>query len=105
MTDRRLALIAGVSAVLCILGGTLNRQQFFVSYLFGYLYWFGIAVGALGLWMLHEVTGGAWGDVIKPLIQAAALTLPALAVLFIPLAFGLSHLYPWVNFGIAAPDA
>jgi hypothetical protein len=99
---RRLKIISISGAALCLLGAFLNPPSFFVAYLFGYLFWLGIAVGALGLWMLHEVTGGAWGDVIKPLIQAAASTLPVMSLLFIPILFGLRSLYPWAVPGAAA---
>ena len=42
-------------------GFALDRGQFFRSYLFGFLFWVGIAVGSLGLAMLNHLTGGLWG--------------------------------------------
>jgi hypothetical protein len=37
-------------------------------------------------------------------VEAGAATLPAMAVLFLPLVFGLPYLYPWAAPGAAAAD-
>src|SRR5579864_5205928 len=91
-------LIAGIlGGVVCALSAVTVRQQFFISYLFAYLFWFGIAIGSLGLLLLHRVTGGAWGDLVKPQMKCAAQTFPFLALLFIPVLLGLKVLYPWAR--------
>jgi hypothetical protein len=77
------------------MGGGL--AQFFRSYLLAYVFWVGIAVGCLGLLMLQHLTGGAWGLVIRRVLEAGTRTLPLLIILFIPLVFGLSHIYEWVH--------
>jgi hypothetical protein len=78
--------------------------DFFSAYLFAFLFWFGIAIGALGLLMLHGLVGGEWGELINPFLRPAARTLPWLALLFVPLVFGLATLYPWANAAVAASD-
>ncbi len=99
MTKVRNRLLLGgtAGAVLCAWGVFRNHDQFFVSYLFAYQFWFGIAAGCLGLVMLHALTGGAWGDVIHPLLEAGMMTLPWFALFFIPLLWGLPALYPWAR--------
>jgi hypothetical protein len=94
--------LAGVAA--CLLGAVFARQQFLISYLFAYLFWFGIAAGCLVILMIHFVTGGAWGDLIKPQLEAAGRTFPVLAVLFIPILAGVQPLFPWAR-PEAAADA
>ncbi len=85
-------------------GFFLDRDQFFRSYLFGWLFWLGIAVGCLGLAMLNQLTGGLWGLVPRRFHEAAARTLPAMAVLFLPVLLGLSSLYVWARPEVVAAD-
>jgi len=47
--------------------------------------------------MIHELTGGHWGAVLRPPLEAAMLTLPFVAVLALPLLFGLTHLFEWAR--------
>ena len=71
--------------------------QVFRSYFFAYLVFLGIALGCLSLLLLHSLTGGAWGKVSRGALQAGANTLPWLALLFLPILFGLRHIYPWMD--------
>jgi len=57
----------------------------------------GIALGSLALLMLHHLTGGMWGLVIRRILEAATRTLALLAILFLPIAFGLDSIYPWAT--------
>jgi hypothetical protein len=81
----------------CFAGAILNTKQFFISYLFGYLFWLGLALGCLEIAMLHHLTGGRWGFVIRRFLESGFRTLPIMAVLFIPVFFGLRELYPWAT--------
>jgi hypothetical protein len=92
-----LALIAGAGAALLLIGGLLNPTAFFRAYLVGYLFWLGIALGCFAILMLHNLTGGGWGVVLRRLLEASASTLPLLAVLFLPVALGVHHLYIWTD--------
>jgi hypothetical protein len=94
--------VAGLAA--CALGAFLDPGAFFPSYLFGYLFWLGIALGSLAIVMLYHLVGGAWGFPIRRLLESAALTLPLLALLFVPLLFGLGELYAWARPAAVAAD-
>ena len=48
-----------------------------------------IALGGMMNVMIHELTGGHWGLVLRRPLEAAMLTLPLCALLALPLAFGL----------------
>jgi len=103
---QRRGLIVGVLAlVLALLGGLLNRAAFFQAYLLGYLFWTGIGVGCLGLLMLHHLVGGRWGFAIQRLLEAGVRTLPLMALLFLPILFGLQDLYLWARPDAVAADA
>jgi hypothetical protein len=96
---QRSALIAGGFAVLlCIFAALKSPQIFFPSYLMGYLLILGFALGSLGLLMLQHLTSGQWGIVIRRPLESATRTLPLLAVLFLPIVFGMKYLYgAWLD--------
>lgn len=87
----------GVGAALCAVGIVIDPEQFFRSYLVAFQFWLALALGALGILLLNNLTGGRWGFVIRRLLEAATRTLPLLALLFVPLAFGLPHVYKWAR--------
>ena len=103
--QRGALLACAVGLVACGVGLFTQPQQFFRSYLFAFLFWVGIAVGSLGISMIHHLAGGRWGLMILRILEAATRTLPVLALLFLPLVFGLSQLYPWAQPGRVATDA
>ena len=61
-------------------------------------------MGCLALLMLHHLVGGRWGFMIQRVLEAAIQTLPLMALLFIPLCFGLLDLYPWARTEVVAAD-
>ncbi|MBI3896412.1 MAG: hypothetical protein HY313_10835 [Acidobacteria bacterium] len=92
------AVWVGISGFsLCLLGAYWNRVQFFHSYLFAFLFWTGIALGCLAIMMLHHLTAGAWGMVIRRLLESGSKTLALMAFLFVPLIFGLRSIYSWTQ--------
>jgi hypothetical protein len=96
--------VGGLFLLALAAGFVLDRGQFFRSYLLGWLFWIGIGVGCLGLAMLNHLTGGLWGLVPRRLHEAAGRTVPAMAVLFLPVLLGLSSLYTWARPEVAAAD-
>lgn len=102
---QRPALVAGVAALAaCAIGGFFQPEQFFRSYLFAFLFWAGVALGCLAVTMLHHVTGGAWGLAIRRPLESGTRTLPLVAVLFLPIAFGLGRIYEWAHPEAVAAD-
>ncbi len=89
-------LFGVVSLITAILPGT--REQFFHSYLLGFMLWLGVALGSMAFLMIQHLTGGLWGMVIRRQLEAAMKTLPLMAVLFIPIIAGMPHLYgTWLH--------
>jgi hypothetical protein len=56
----------------------------------------------MGLTMLHHLTGGSWGLVIRRPLEAGGATVPLLGVLFLPIALGIPALYPWARADLSA---
>lgn len=95
---RTFALGVGVVfTILLVIGAFVNRSQFFHAYLVGFTFWIGISVGSLALLMLQHLTGGAWGLVIRRVLEASTRTLPLMILLFIPIVIGLKQIYPWTH--------
>jgi hypothetical protein len=103
----RVCLVAGsVGCALAALGGIAAPASFFAAWLFAWLAVLAIALGALANVMIHELTGGEWGFVVRRPLEAAMGTLPVVGLLGIPLLAGLGDLYPWAMphaAGAAAP--
>lgn len=79
-----------------------HRQEFLESYLLGFLFWAGIPIGSLAIFLVHCLTRGSWGFFIRPYYRAAVQTLPLVAVFFIPVLLGLADIYPWAKATAAA---
>jgi len=101
-----------LGALLAIGGGVLGRHayevdrlEFLRAYLVVYLFYLGFALGSLGILGLQYVTGGRWGVVLRRPLEAAASTMPLMAILFFPIAFGVHDLYEWTHADIVAKDA
>jgi hypothetical protein len=102
---RSRALAAGIAGtVLCAIGLFTSPFQFYRSYLWFYLFIVGVSVGSLAWLMLQYLTGGAWGVVIRRPCEAAARTLPLVALMFLPIVIGIPNLYPWSHAKVVAAD-
>lgn len=95
--ERALLPVAAAGLLLLAVGFLMNPAQFFRSYLFAYVFWAGVAVGCLSISMLSHLTGGLWGLFIRRFLEAGTRTFPVLALLFLPVAFGVGRLYSWVH--------
>jgi len=76
-------------------GYASNHDQFFQSYLVAFFYAFSIAIGAALFVMIQHLTGSAWSVPVRRIMENIMMSLPILAILFIPLAFGVHALYEW----------
>ncbi|HWU88736.1 MAG TPA: hypothetical protein VN253_15825 [Kofleriaceae bacterium] len=95
---RKLALVSAAIAVLGFvalgIGLAVDPARAWLSYLMAFVFVLAISIGGLILLMIGYAANGRWMAVVRRPIEVLALPLPALAVLFVPILFGLS-LYPW----------
>ncbi len=102
---QRTLLTAGAAGLLLsAVGGIFNPTQFFQSYLMAYMFCLGATLGCLALGMVHQLSGGAWGVVLRRPIGAASRVLPIMTVLFLPIVIGMGRLYPWTHPDLVAHD-
>jgi hypothetical protein len=97
-TWRRTAFITGIAAAaLSVIGLLTDSTQFYQSYLFGYIFWINVSLGCLGVLLLHHLVSGRWGFSVQRFLEAGTMTIPLMAVLFLPIMAGMSKIYPWMQ--------
>lgn len=96
--------ILSASLGLTLLGAAVLAVGLFVaparlwfSYLAAYAYVFTTAVGALIFLMICHAMRAGWPVALRRLTETIVGALPAVALLFVPLLFGLRHLYSWLR--------
>lgn len=96
--QRGALIIGAIGLMLGALGWVRTPEQFYRSYLPGFMLVLGLTMGSLGLLMLQHLTGGQWGIVIRRPLEAATRTLWLVVVLFVPILFGMGSLYrEWLS--------
>ena len=103
---QRFGMGVAVVGVVGTLAGFLwqGQERFFQAYLVAYTFVFGIVLGSMALLMVQHLSGGAWGVVIRRPLEAAVRTMPIMALLFLPIAFGVPHIYHWSHADVVAND-
>jgi len=102
----RWSLLVGCIALgLCVIGALLgDPDQFFRAYLAAYMFVLGLGLGGLAILMIYHLTGGAWGYLIRRVLEAQMRTLPLIALLFVPIGFGIEVLYLWARPDLVRAD-
>ncbi|HUO85618.1 MAG TPA: hypothetical protein VM534_10940 [Thermoanaerobaculia bacterium] len=101
----RPSLVVGVVATAALFATAFVwPEQFFRSWLVGFVFWAWITIGSIGVLSLQYLTGGTWGVLMRRPLEAAARTTPLLALLFVPLLFGLHSIYEWTHENVVAGD-
>ena len=86
-----------LGAVASIVGAFVAPDSFYSAYLTGYMFWLGLSLGCMAILMLYHLVGGAWGTVIRRILESGMMTLPMMFVLFLPILFHLPRLYRWAR--------
>jgi len=95
--QRRSLIVGLIFAAISLVIAFLRPDEFFRAYLLSYMLWLGVALGSMAILMIRHLTGGGWGMVIRRILGAAMRCLPLMAVLFVPILFGLPKLYLWAR--------
>jgi hypothetical protein len=92
------AVVIGLLALAAsVCGAFSNSTQFYFSYLYSVVFWLGLSLGCFVVTMIHHLTGGRWGYPTRRFLEAGFMVMPLMLLLFIPVFFGLQHLYPWAR--------
>ncbi len=66
------------------------------GWLIAFVFVSAIPLGSLQLLFIYRLTGGVWGEALRPFLQPVAACIPLLALLFVPVLIALPTLFPWV---------
>jgi hypothetical protein len=102
--ERAAWLVGVIGAVLFAITAYADRAVGLQSYLFVWWFLLAIPLGSMAVLMAHNLTGGGWGELIRPALDAALRLLPLSLILVIPLLFGLHDLYAWSRADALAAD-
>ena len=95
--QQRSLQIGGAVLALSLIGIFFSPAQFFRSYLFAYVFWAGLTLGCLAVTLLHHLSGGRWGAVVRRFLESSTKTFPLLALMFLPILAGMHSLYEWTD--------
>jgi hypothetical protein len=87
--------VGTIGLALALLGWLLEPTMFPHAWLAALSSWIGWPLGCLALLLIHTLTGGRWGEAIRPQLVSGVGTLPLLLPALLPLIFVLPELYPW----------
>ncbi len=87
--------IVGLGAAMA--GYTQNAERFAHAYMFGFFTILTVALGAMFFVLIQHMTSAGWSVTTRRVAEFVLSGFPSLAVLFIPLLFVLSQLFPWLG--------
>jgi hypothetical protein len=91
-------LILTLTAALALIAiGVVWPHYAASGWLLAFVYVSAIPLGSLQLLLIYRLTGGNWGEVLRPFFELASACIPFLAILFVPVLIALPTLFPWVN--------
>lgn len=81
-----------------------NSHDFFTHYMSVFSFYISLALGAAFFVVLTYLTRAGWHTAVKRIPEHIMSTLPIFALLFIPILFGVEHLFEWLNMDHVARD-
>ncbi|MBT8399641.1 MAG: hypothetical protein KJO98_04130 [Rhodothermia bacterium] len=97
---------AGIGVALLVVSGVgwaTNAKQFYFSYLVGWAFCLSLALGSLFFVLIHHLTKAKWSIVVRRIPEALIWSFPLLAILTIPILFGMHDLFHWTHHEIYDP--
>lgn len=102
---QRWSWIVGIVGLLfALLGWLLEPVVFPYAWLAALTAWIGWPLGCMALLLVHVLTGGRWGETLRPYLLVGIGTLPLLLPAIVPLLLVLPRLYPWLHPGFDLPN-
>ncbi len=91
------AIVAAAGLGLTLAGGLADARRALYAYLVAFVYWLGLALGALILLGAFHAARSKWPVVLRRFLETVPASLPLFAVLFVPIALGMRHLFLWAD--------
>ncbi len=97
--------VVGIGGSLLLANGTEGGMDYLLeTYLVSFAFFLSISLGALFFVLLQHCTRAGWSVVVRRVAEAMAANVWLMAILAIPVVFGMDHLYHWAEAGAAAHD-
>lgn len=93
----RLAAPTAIAIVLTAIGVAMDPSRALASYLVAWTFVTTIALGALAIQMIGYAANVKWIAAVRRVGDTVAFAMVPCAILFVPLALGAGHLWPWVH--------
>jgi hypothetical protein len=101
----KISLLAGiVGLAFAVIGYFVDAKQFYYSYLNAFVFWTTLMLGGLFFTMLHHISGAVWSTVLRRLLESFMITVPIMALFFVPIIFGIHDLYHWSHEDLVSND-
>jgi hypothetical protein len=84
--------LAGFLAALAV-----DVRQALAGYLIAYFFAVTVLIGVIAFVMSAHIMGAVWPTAIRRLCEAALAAMPLLALLYVPLFWSATRLYPWAH--------
>jgi hypothetical protein len=98
--------VAALGLAAGIAGLFLDARATLAGWLTASLFLVGLSLGAMTVLMIHGLTGGRWGDAVRPQLRAMVAILPVGLVLLLPVLVRLDLPYAWAGADAAdLPDS
>ena len=73
------------------------RDQFYYSYLTGFMFFLSLTLGSLFLVLLHHLFDAYWLVPVRRFLEHIACLAPTMGLLFLPILVFSSKIYPWMS--------
>jgi hypothetical protein len=91
-----LLILAGAAAFLFGISGS-HPERAWQAYLVNFMFWIGVASGAVMFSAVLTITDARWGRPLKRLAESMGTFLPVACLLFWALYFGREHIFHWIH--------
>ena len=98
-----ISILGAILSIFLLLTGSL-KFHFFGSYLVSFMYVATLSLGALFIVIIFHLTRAGWSVVLRRLVEHIMQNIWLIALLFIPILFGIDELYKWARPEIVAKD-
>lgn len=88
-------MLGGLGLLGAAIGWAVEPRVFYGGWLSAITFFLGWPLGSMALLLVHALTGGRWGDALRPALLIGTLSLPALVPALLPWLLGLPALYAW----------
>lgn len=94
------AVVGGLGLAGALFGMVSDPKRFAFSWLFAFLTFLAVSLGGLFFVLGQHLTGAGWGVTSRRTAEMMLSAIPVFAILFIPIALNLEHLYPWMHIDV-----